>query len=268
MAELIRREKDGFIYYTSAQLEAFREVRHGFFTRAGGVSEGIYSSLNFRFSCEDSYENVVTNHVLAGQMLGAEPQNIVCTVQKHTDNVRVLKGEYTSEGEGEPVDALVTDIKGLCLVAYFADCQPLLMFHRKKGVCAVVHAGWRGVANGIVTKTVNIMKDTFSCFAEDIICVMGPSICRGCFECDDDVPQMLTDAYDHYVSEYIYKKGNKWHVDLKNITYQALLKCGLSPLNISISGMCPCCTPDPDLWWSQRRCGDERGVCGAMIMMK
>ena len=268
MAELIKREKDNFVYYASPQLEAFRSLGHAFFTRRGGVSEGKYESLNFRFNCGDKYENVVKNHLRAGQLIGAEPQNIVCTLQRHTDNIRVIKDTYTEIDKDEPVDAIITNIKGLCLTAYFADCQVVMLYDPKKEVCAIVHAGWRGVANGIVRKTIQKMKDIFGCSGKNISAAIGPSICRRCFECDEDVPSALSQAYDSYVSEYIYKDGAKWHVDLKNITYTAIIQCGISPINIDISSVCTQCTTSPELWWSHRRNGNDRGVCGAMIMIK
>lgn len=268
MAELRKKEQNGFVYYTSPQLEAFRTLSHGFFTRRGGVSEGAYASLNFRFSCDDKYENVVENHVIAGQLIGADPENIVCTLQRHTDNIRVIKGEYSDFDSNEPVDALITDIKGLCLTAYYADCQVVMLYDKKKNVCAIVHAGWRGVVNGIVKKTLTKMIDIFGCKAKDISAAIGPSICRRCFECDEDVPLKLVEAYESYVSEYIYKEGKKWHVDLKNITYITLTQCGLSQINIDVSSVCPCCTTSEELWWSHRRHGELRGVQGAMIMIK
>ena len=268
MAELIRREKDNFIYYTAPQLDAYRQISHAFFTRAGGVSEGKYSSLNFRFASEDKYENVIENHLLAGALLGAEPQNIVCTNQKHTDNIRVFKESVQDFDPNEPVDALITDIKGLCLTAYFADCQPIMFYDRKKQVCAIVHAGWRGVANAIAIKTLDKMHEVWGCEGSDIIAAMGPAICRVCFETDEDVPGQLMETYDNYVSEYIFKNGDKWHVDLKNITYRALVSWGLSPINVSISSLCPSCTSEPELWWSHRRNGEDRGVQGAMIMLR
>ena len=143
-----------------------------------------------------------------------------------------------------------------------------MFYDHKKQVCAIVHAGWRGVANAIAIKTLDKMHELWGCEGSDIIAVVGPSICRVCFETDEDVPSMLMETYDGYVSEYIFKKGDKWHVDLKNITYRALIQWGLSPINVSISSLCPACTHQPELWWSQRRNGDERGVQGAMIMMK
>ena len=268
MAELRKNEKDGFIYYTAPQLEPQRNLSHAFFTRAGGVSSGAYASLNFRLNCDDSLVNVQENHRRAGALLGAAEDSIVTTKQKHTDNIRIIGRDTLQTDTDEPVDALITDLPGVCLTAYYADCQVVMLYDRKKQVAAIVHAGWRGVANKIVSKTLDKMIDIFGCRAKDIYAAIGPSICRRCFECDDDVPEALFQAYDSYISEYIYREGQKWHIDLKNITYITLTSRGLSPINIDVSSLCPCCTTSEELFWSHRRHGENRGVQGAMIMLK
>ncbi len=269
MAEFVKNTKGNMIFYTAPQLSGCRKIRHAYFTRTGGVSEGVFKSLNMRFHCGDEYENVVRNHVTAGLVIGARPEDIVCTRQKHTDNIRVIKGQYTEEKDREAgVDALVTDVPGLCLTAYHADCQVVMLFDHKKEIAAIVHAGWRGVQNGIVGKTLETMHDVWGSSASDVIAAVGPSICRGCFETDEDVPELMKQAYGGFAAEYIYKEGDKWHIDLKNMTYSTLLQHGVSSINIDISNICPCCSHEHELWWSQRRHGDNRGVQGAMIMIK
>ena len=253
MAELRKNEKDGFIYYTAPQLEPQRNLSHAFFTRIGGVSGGAYASLNFRLNCDDSRDNVRENHRRAGALLGAAEDSIVTTKQKHTDNIRIIGRDTLQTDTDEPVDALITDVRGLCLTAYYADCQVVMLYDRKKQV---------------VSKTLDKMIDIFGCRAKDIYAAIGPSICRRCFECDDDVPEALFQAYDSYISEYIYREGQKWHIDLKNITYITLTSRGLSPINIDVSSLCPCCTTSEELFWSHRRQGENRGVQGAMIMLK
>ena len=268
MAELRKNTENGIVYYTSPQLEAFRDLAHGFFTRRGGVSQGVYGSLNFRFNSNDAPDNVRENHRRAAALLGADGDRIVRTNQKHTDNIAVIRQaeEYAPPAEG--VDGLITDVRGLCLTAYYADCQVVMLFDKRKKVAAIVHAGWRGVANKIVGKTVEKMTAEFGCSAADIYAAVGPSICRRCFECDSDVPETLQKAYQNAMSEYIYQDKNKWHVDLKSITYTTLINCGISPINIDISSICPRCTTSGELWWSHRRHGENRGVQAAMIMIK
>ena len=131
MAELRKNQKDGIIYYTAPQLEPYRDLSHGFFTRRGGVSGGIYDSLNFRFSGEDTESNVLENHRRAAAVLGADESKIVRTKQKHTDNILTIRGEYTGYDPDEPVDAIITDVRGLCLTAYFADCQVIMLYDNK-----------------------------------------------------------------------------------------------------------------------------------------
>lgn len=268
MAEFLKNQKNGIAYFTSPQLTGCRKINHAFFTRKGGLSHGAFESLNMRFNCGDEKENVIRNHIIAGTLLGAEPSEIICTNQKHTDNIRVIKGQYTDDVSSDSgIDALITNVPGLCLTAYFADCQIVMLYDHKKNVAGIVHAGWRGVYNGIVSKTLDAMSDHFGTNPPDVVAAVGPSICRSCFETDEDVPRLMQESYGKFAAEYIYKEGDKWHVDLKNITYSALLRKGVSPINIDMSSICTDCGA-PDLWWSQRRNGDERGVQGAMIMLK
>ena len=255
--------------YRSAQLLAFPRLHHGFFTRLGGVSQGVFESLNFRVSGGDSRELVLRNYRLAAQSLGADETNVVHTVQVHSDRIEVARPvtQMTAAGDGTGADALITAEPGVVLTGFYADCQLILLYDHRARVCAVVHSGWRGTAQEILPKTIRRMVEEFGCKPGDLVAAVGPSICRSCFETDDDVPQALTAAYGDSISDYMYREGEKWHVDLKNITYMALLREGLLPMNIDISNQCTRCG-DKELFWSHRRQGDQRGVHAGMIVME
>lgn len=270
MSELLKRENGSLVYYISPQFLTFSGVRHAFFTRKGGVSSGVFESLNFRFSGGDEQSKVLKNYAIAAAEIGGEPENIVRSTQKHTDVIKMVDAAvpgcsgFNIEEEG-PVDALITAKRGIVLTGFFADCQILLIYDHKCRIAAVVHAGWRGVEKEIVRKVVARFVELGS-KPSDITVAVGPSICRRCFETDDDVPERLGAVYGDQINEFIYREGDKWHIDLKSITYSTLLQLGVLPYNIDISSLCPCCG-DKELFWSHRRDGEARGVNAAMIMM-
>lgn len=268
MADLIKKTKDRLVYFTSPQLMAFPALRHAFFSREGGVSEGEFSSLNFRFGVGDDEAKVIENYSIGGALLGARPENMACTMQRHTDNILVVKetGGLTQKLSQQPVDALITNVPGICLTGFYADCQLIMIYNNKRKVCAVVHCGWRGVANELLRKTIDRMCAEFDCRPMDMTVAVGPSICRRCFETDSDVPDILREVYGELIKEYIYKEDEKWHVDLKNITYSTLLRYGVLPFNIDVSNQCTSCSTDK-IFWSHRRNGERRGVHAGMIML-
>lgn len=267
MSELRKQVKDDLTYYVSPQLSTYPRLRHAYFTRLGGVSQGIYESLNFRFTGTDDRENLMKNYEIAARLLGSDLHHVVRATQSHTDNVAAITektSEFTSVGDG--VDALITDVPGVVLTGFYADCQLIMLYDHKHKAIGVVHAGWRGVYQEIVRKTVEKMHELYGSNPYEMIAVVGPSICRSCFVTDEDVPDKMRSIFGDMVQEYMYQQGEKWCVDLKNITYTMLLRTGIPAINIDISNLCPCCG-DKTLWWSHRRLGEERGVHAGMIML-
>ena len=176
MPDLIRTEQDGLTYFQSPQLLAYPRVRHGFFTRLGGVSTGDFASLNFRFTGDD-HDKVMRNYAIAAQVLGGSEGDIVRTNQQHTDCIEVVTehpGEFKFAKEGAPVDALMTNVCGVILTGFYADCQLLMLYDHKVKAVAVVHAGWRGVKNEIARKTIEKMSEVYGTRPRDLECVVGP----------------------------------------------------------------------------------------------
>lgn len=266
MAELLYKQTGDLVTLESPQLGMFPGLRHAYFTRRGGVSKGVYESMNFRFAGTDARENVMENYRIAAVYLGGSSEKLARTTQKHTDRMVIVEdvAQFTSVGDG--VDALITATPGVVLAGFYADCQLVMLYDRRNKVCALAHSGWRGVVNGIVPKTVARMQEAFGSQPAEITAVVGPSICRSCFETNDDVPGLLREAYGDMVRDYLYQRGEKWHVDLRNITYMLLLRAGVPPMNIDISSRCTKCDRE-ELFWSHRRHGEARGVQAGMIML-
>ncbi len=243
-------------------------VPHGFTTRLGGVSTGIFSSLNLGMHRGDDPENVTENYRILGQAMGFSQENLVLTHQVHSDIVRVVGSKDAGHGLDHRAyphcDALVTNTPGLALMVFTADCTPILLYDRATGAVGAVHAGWRGTAAGIAGKTVETMVSCFGCDPKNLVAAIGPNIGACCFETDADVPEAILSALGDEAAAYISRKGEKFHLDLKAINGLWLRRAGVQTITLSHS--CTACSPHR--FWSHRITGGQRGSQGAVILCK
>ena len=241
-------------------------AHHCFTTRLGGVSTGIFDSLNLNFSRGDDPEKVVENYRRVGELLGFTPEDVVNARQVHSDIVvRVGKenrGKLTVKDASPVCDALITDEPGLALYVSTADCTPILFHDPVTGAVGAAHAGWRGTASAIGGKTVEAMVKHFGCRPENIRAAIGPNagVCH--FETDADVPQAMLEAFGPEAEAWIHPKGNKFFVDLKQINALILRRAGVR--HIEISDQCTMCRPDR--FWSHRVTRGQRGAQGGIIL--
>ena len=179
---IIEHNKNGLVYLTADGFEAAGGVAHGFSTRLGGVSEGIYATLNLGMNRGDAPDRVRENYRRFCAAIGADMGNIVCASQVHGDTVRTVTAADLGIGLDEPepwqADGLVTDIPGVTLAVYSADCLPILLYDPVRRVVGAVHAGWRGTALGIAAKAVERMVDCYGCDRLDILAAVGPGISK------------------------------------------------------------------------------------------
>ena len=250
-------------------------VAHMFSTRLGGVSTGDVSSLNFAWDRDSNCDNVVENFRRAGEWLGFNPENIIGGDQTHTANVRRVTKEdaghgVTREKYFHNVDGLVTNEVGMLLYTSHADCVPLYFVDPVKKAIGLAHSGWRGTQAGIGLNTVKLMEKEFGSCPEDIIAAIGPSICVDCYEVSRD----LYDAFeaselykDADLSKIIFDKGNdKYQLDLWKANEYILLKAGILPEHIEITGLCTCC--NKEFLFSHRGSKGKRGALGAFLGLK
>ena len=243
-------------------------VPHCFTTRRGGVSTDLLSSLNIGIHRGDSRENVLKNYEILGNALGFTPEQLVLTTQTHSDRVLVVDKAQQGAGLFAPelpeCDALITCTPGVGLVAFTADCTPILLWDPVTGAVGAVHAGWRGTASQIVRKAVLAMKDNFGTRPQDIRAAIGPNIGRCCFQTDRDVPEALLQALGEGIRPYIRREGEKFYPDLKAINALILNRAGVT--RVEKSEYCTMCRPD--LFWSHRLTGNQRGSQGALILCR
>lgn len=243
---------------------------HGFSTRLGGVSEGIFATLNLGANRGDDREKVRENYRRFCAAVGTDADHMVFSSQVHGDVVRVCTaadgGLGLSRMEDYEADGLVTDVPGLCLVVFSADCLPLLLHDPVRRVAAAVHAGWRGTALGIAERAVEKMRDLYGCDPGNIRAAIGPCISKCCFETDEDVPNAMTAALGAGALKFIeMREGAKFRVDLKGLNALRLERAGLDPERIAVSPECTVCRSDK--YWSHRVTGGERGSQAAVIQL-
>lgn len=248
-------------------------VRHGFSTRLGGVSEGCYSSLNLSFTRGDGEEAVRENFRRMGNALGVRCEDMVFTQQTHTTNVRVVTDQDRGMGIVRPrsyadVDGLVTNVPGICLVTFFADCVPLYFLDPVKKVIGLSHSGWRGTVGKIGRRTVELMQEQYGCSPADILAAVGPSICQDCYEVSEDV---IVQFREHFAEkdwpELFYKKENgKYQLDLWKANELVFLEAGIHKEHIAVTNLCTHC--NSDILYSHRTTGDKRGNLCAFLALK
>lgn len=239
---------------------------HCFTTRLGGVSAGIFDSLNLSQNRGDPTENVVENFRRIGAILGFTPEDVVNARQTHSDIVvkvgKENRGKLTVPGASPQCDALVTSEPGLALFVSTADCTPILLHDPVTGAVGAAHAGWRGTASAIAAKTVFAMTAHFGTDPKNIQAAIGPNagVCH--FETDADVPNAMLEAFGEEVRPFIHPKDNKYYVNLKGLNALILRRAGVT--DITVSSHCTMC--QPELFWSHRVTRGQRGAQGGIIV--
>ena len=260
----IRTEKIGTMEYLTADGIG---APHCFTTRLGGVSQGIFASLNLRYNGGDAPENVEKNYSLLADALGFEMQNLVVTRQTHSDIVRTVT-KADANGINNRLypesDALITNDPGCAIGIFTADCTPILLHDPITGAVGAVHAGWRGTVKQIAARAVEKMQALYGAEPKNIRAAIGPNIGMCCFETDADVPIAVKEVFGSAADPFITKKGEKYYLDLKQINALALQKAGVGHIDIATE----CTKCQHDRFWSHRVTGTNRGSQGALIVCK
>lgn len=267
---IIQKEKDGVVYLTFPLFEA-EGICHGFSTREGGVSRGALASMNLSFSRGDDPERVMENHRRFSSAVGYEASRLVFTNQVHGTNIRKVDRADCGEGIFRPLDSagadgIITQDPEVVLMAFFADCVPLFFYDKGTRAIGAVHAGWRGTLKRIGACAVERMREEFDTRPEDILAVIGPSICRDCYEVSEDVAEAFRQEFPAHQQEILSPKpGNKYLLDLWRANEIILREAKIPPGQIQVSGLCTCC--HPDFLFSHRASGGKRGnLAGAITL--
>jgi YfiH family protein len=176
----------------SPLLSAIPGLRHAFFTRDGGVSEGVYASLNGGLGSSDDPANVAENRRRMAEQMGVAPEHFLSVHQTHSPNVVVSTGPW--QGPSRPLaDAIVTRTDGLAIAATAADCGPILLVDPNARVIGAVHAGWKGALTGIVESTVDAMEK-LGAERSGIVAAIGPLIRQHSYEVGGEFVERFMEA--------------------------------------------------------------------------
>ncbi len=222
----------------ASSLAAIDGVQHGFFTRQGGVSGGIYTSLNCGPGSRDDAANVTENRARVAEILGAEPNRLLTVFQKHSPDA-VVAAKPWKDGKAPEADAIVTAKPGLAIGVLTADCAPVLLCDGEARVIGAAHAGWRGVLSGVVEATVKAMGK-LGARPERITAVIGPTISQKAYEVGAEfVEQFLASAPDSAAFFITDESSAEPHFDLPGYVGERLARAGVGA--ITDLGFCTYC---------------------------
>lgn len=255
-------------FLTFPSLEETGMVRHLVTTRLGGVSEGELATMNFSLARGDRPEYVAENYRRAGAVLGCRPEDMVSTHQTHTTNIRRVTEADRGKGitcprDYENIDGLITNIPGIVLAAFFADCVPLLFVDPVHRAVGLAHSGWRGTAAGMGKCMVKALAEAYGTRPEDLKAAVGPSVCGDCYEVAGDVAGKF-DGFPGAVRPG--RIPGKYQLDLWEANRQVLLAAGVEGGNIAVTDICTCC--NSEYLFSHRASKGRRGNLGAFLGLR
>lgn len=248
----LRRIEDGLVLYRFDSLKTDR-VEHAVFTRLGGVSWGVFASMNLGSNVGDDEMAVARNHARMLAYMGVDESSVTTAHQVHSNHIAVV----SSEDRGKVVpntDGLVTSAHSVTLVLRFADCQPVLLYDPANHALGLVHAGWRGVAQGIATRAVEKMRDAFGTEPESLVACLGPAIGPCCYEVGDNVAAAMGYALPDW-HQVMQREGDGWRLDLPAANVQQLNAVGVR--YIERAHLCTACRTDE--FFSHRASGGRTG---------
>jgi hypothetical protein len=225
--------------------DSLAPLRHGFFTRRGGASSGVFAGLNCGPGSSDQSEIVTINRARVAQAMAVEPAKLVTVHQVHSADVVTVDGPLA---ERPRADAMVTATPGVALGVLTADCQPVLFADTGAGVIGAAHAGWRGALDGVLEATVAAMEG-LGAARDRITAVIGPSISQAAYEVG---PEFLEDfmAEDPGYSRFFANGENgRYQFDLPGFGLHCLRRAGVGHAEWTRH----CTYADPARFYSYRR---------------
>ena len=188
--------------FFSSKLKKFENVKHCFFSRKNGVSKGIYESLNCGIGSKDQKENVEKNLDIVSKKFNIKKNSLTLMNQTHSNKVEII--ETNNNLERIKCDSMLTRGNEVALSVLTADCIPILIYEKRKGIIGCIHAGWKGAVNGIIENTLKKLEEMDG-ITEQLVVSVGPCISQKNYEVKND-----------FYSEFIKKSKNNDSFFLKN----------------------------------------------------
>ncbi|MBB3993281.1 hypothetical protein GGR95_000909 [Sulfitobacter undariae] len=220
-------------------------VKHGFFTRKGGASSGVFAGLNCGQGSSDQSEIVAINRARVANAMGVERDHLLGVHQVHSSVAVTVDGPMADKPRA---DALVTCTSGVALSVLTADCQPVLFADSTAGVIGAAHAGWRGALDGILHATIDAMEN-LGARRENITAVIGPAISQRAYEVGPEFMDSFLAEDPAYGRHFIHGKGDRMLFDLPGFGLNRLRDAGVGHAEWTRH----CTFSDPDRFYSYRR---------------
>lgn len=267
-------DNDDILYFTFNGLENTGIVKHCFSSRLGGVSKGHLSTMNLSYMRGDEKECVDENYRRIAKVLGCKIEDIVCSDQTHTTNVKKVTADDKGKGIVKPrdykdIDGLITNEPGIALATFYADCVPLYIVDPVHHAIGLSHSGWRGTVKRMGAVTLKKMEEEYGTKPQDVYVAIGPSICHDCYEVSKDVADEFREAFlaQRDEDKLLYQKSEeKFLLNLWYANYCVFREAGVPEKNIEVTDVCTCC--NPDILFSHRASKGMRGNLGAFLMLK
>ncbi len=222
-------------------------VAHGFFLRTGGVSEGIYASLNCGRGSADGKDRVEENRARVAARLGAEPGRLTGPKQAHTARALIVTTPW-KPGEAPEADAVVTNVRGLAVCVLTADCAPILLADPEAGVIAAAHAGWKGAKGGVIESAIEAME-SLGARLDRISAAIGPAISQAAYEVSPEFKAAFLADGDANERHFTQPGGGKPHFNLPGYVRERLRSKGAG----SIQDIGACTYENESILFSYRR---------------
>lgn len=251
-------------YDLGANITAFSTTRHG------GYSSGLHGEFNINRYCGDSDAAISRNLDLLSTEIGIDKDRIIMPHQVHGVEIRQIAEDFLGLPTNvksmvlEGVDALMTNVKGICIGVSTADCIPIILYDPVRQAVAAVHAGWRGTLQRIVQKTIDMLRLTYGTRPENLKAVIGPGISLDAFEVGDEVYEQFASA--NFDMESISRHETKWHIDLPMCNRLQMEAYGVLTENIVMSGVCT--YHNSDDYFSARKLGVQSGRIFTAIILR
>jgi YfiH family protein len=232
----------------ASSLATLTGIRHAFFTRSGGVSQGVYSSLNGGVGSNDIPEKVAENRSRMAAALGVSTEHLITPLQIHSPDVVIAKEPWTRESRPR-ADAIVTQVPRLAIGVSTADCGPLLFADCEAGVVGAAHAGWRGALSGVIEATVAAMEQLGAKRAR-IVAALGPTIRQSNYEVGPEFVERFL-AADSGNARYFSPSQRDSHAmfDLCAYIAQRVERAGIA----EFEDLGLCTYKEPERFFSYRR---------------
>jgi len=236
---LLSQNINGLVAYHFESLSTDGLV-HAVFTRLGGVSRGPFATLNTGHTVGDDEAAVAENHARIYNYLGLSADQVATAHLVHSNHITVISSEQANQVLPS-TDGLATATPGLALMLRFADCQPIILYDRAHHALALIHAGWRGVAQGIAARAVEAMEAAFGSKPPDLLVGLGPAIGPCCYTVGDDVAAAMGYALPDW-HQAMQATAQGWRLDLSTANTQQLAAVGVQ--HIERSDLCTSCHND------------------------